>query len=269
MRWVQDFFVRHPALYASTIEKPLWLEGEKTARAILQVMKEKRKTGERNILDVPCGMGRVAIPLAKLGARVAGVDISPYYVAIARRRAIRARVQQRARFFVGRAEKVNQIFSGNDLGNNFDAAVNIHSNLGYGKRSEDVAFLSATRRAVKAGGLLFITARRNRENILRYLEEASFQETGKMIILQNNRYVASSSRLYTTWRFCRKSKRKSTILKLLGTFHTSLRLYSDEEIVRLLEQTGWRVIEFTGSIFRRREALSDASPSIFVLARAA
>ncbi len=267
LSWVQDFYVRHPDLYASTIEKPLWSEGERTARAILQLLKEKTKRREWNILDVPCGMGRVAIPLAKLGARVTGVDLSPSYVAIARERAIRARVQRYARFFVGRAEEADRMFDQKSPLNEFDAAISIHTILGYGSRIADKAFLSATRRDVKAGGLFFITARRNTENILRHFEEASFQETGKMIILQNNNYVAASSRLYTTWRFYRKTKLGS--LKFLRKFRTSLRLYSNEEITRLLEESGWKVIEFTGSLFKRREPLSEASPSIFVLARAA
>ena len=40
-----------------------------------------------DLLDVPCGYGRHAIPLARAGYRVTGVDRSPTLLAEARRRA--------------------------------------------------------------------------------------------------------------------------------------------------------------------------------------
>jgi SAM-dependent methyltransferase len=45
------------------------------------------------ILDVGCGYGRIALPLAGLGHRVTGVDIAPGLMAEARRRAEEAGVQ--------------------------------------------------------------------------------------------------------------------------------------------------------------------------------
>lgn len=41
----------------------------------------------RDVLELGCGTGRVAIPLAEAGVRVTGVDISPAMLGIARRRA--------------------------------------------------------------------------------------------------------------------------------------------------------------------------------------
>jgi SAM-dependent methyltransferase len=45
------------------------------------------RAGER-VLDVACGSGNLAVPAARAGARVTGVDIAPNLVAIARQRAI-------------------------------------------------------------------------------------------------------------------------------------------------------------------------------------
>lgn len=36
---------------------------------------------------MPCGIGRIAVPLATMGYRVVGVDISERYVEYARRKA--------------------------------------------------------------------------------------------------------------------------------------------------------------------------------------
>jgi len=56
------------------------------------------------VLDVACGTGNVAIPAAKTGARVYGIDIAPYVIAQARleARAAGARVE----FNVGNAESL-------------------------------------------------------------------------------------------------------------------------------------------------------------------
>lgn len=56
------------------------------------------------VLDVACGTGNLAIPAAKTGARVYGVDIAPYVIAQARleARAVGARVD----FNVGNAESL-------------------------------------------------------------------------------------------------------------------------------------------------------------------
>lgn len=52
----------------------------------------------KRVLDVGCGDGTNAITLAKLGARVTGVDISPGAIAVAERRAELNGVAHRARF---------------------------------------------------------------------------------------------------------------------------------------------------------------------------
>src|ERR1039457_3407623 len=84
MSWVEKFFVENPTLYASTITKSLWIEGERTARVISRILNKRFPDRQLSVLDVPCGVGRVAIPLANLGVNVIGIDISPEYVKLAR-----------------------------------------------------------------------------------------------------------------------------------------------------------------------------------------
>src|SRR5690349_21162647 len=56
------------------------------------------------VLDVACGTGNTAIPAARLGAQVTGVDIAPNLLAQARERA--AQEQLRAEFQEGDAEQL-------------------------------------------------------------------------------------------------------------------------------------------------------------------
>ena len=247
------------------------------AKVILEVLKEKRLGRELRVLDVPCGMGRLAIPLAKLGINITGLDISAPYVAIARQKARKAGVRKNATFIVGRAEKLDKIFEEKISDNEFfDGAINIHTNLGYGSTRDDRKFLSVTRRVVKKGGLFILTARRNKQNILTHLERASFLETDRTLLLQNNRYNEKNSRLFTTWRFYRKRlqtgrghKDSEEIWKREGKFHTSVRLYSTQELFHLFESTGWNVLEFGESLLKRSNPLSEQSQGIYIIASAA
>lgn len=266
-------------LYASTIDKSLWSEGEKTARAIAQVFKEKNLVSSNlKVLDVPCGMGRVAIPLARLGMNVTGVDVSPEYIRIARRRAKSARIQDKTGFLMGRAEELRKfITEATDPRERFDAAISIHTSLGYGTQRQDEAFLRQVRSSVKDGGLFVITARRNKSNIAKQVPETYFQETDRMILLQKHRYLNSRSRLETNWRFYRKERKRASNgerglhdhLVLVGKFDTRVRLYSTIELTALLEKTGWKVIECSESIHSRKTVISEESPEIYFLSTAA
>jgi len=272
MSWVEEFYVKNPSLYASTIQKPLWIDGERTAHEISRIVKEKFPGRKLNLLDVPCGMGRVAVPLAKLGINVTGVDISPEYVRIAREKALESGVESKTTFIRGRAEKLDEILRKNHHQIKFDAAINIHTNLGYGTGRDDEAFLRATRKVLRRDGLFIITARRNKENITKRIDDTSFEETDQVIVLQNNRFVESESRLYTIWRFYRKNLRKSKqsketekFLVQIGNLHTSVKLYSTRELTKLLEKTGWKVLESGESILHRKKPISETSRSVYFL----
>ena len=85
MDWAEKVFVRNARLYELVLEG-MWERGEEDAVAISSLLSERGFGGCR-VLDVPCGIGRVAIPLARLGFDLTGVDISPYLVGAAKRRA--------------------------------------------------------------------------------------------------------------------------------------------------------------------------------------
>ena len=54
----------------------------------------------KEILDVGCGEGELSTQLAKLGARVTGIDISPELIEVARKRATADAVQEHTEFLV-------------------------------------------------------------------------------------------------------------------------------------------------------------------------
>ena len=60
-----------------------------------------------SVLDVGCGEGANSVLLAKLGARVTGIDISPAAIDVARRRAAANSVSERVAFTVSPLENVD------------------------------------------------------------------------------------------------------------------------------------------------------------------
>jgi SAM-dependent methyltransferase len=105
----------------------------------------------RSVLDLGCGTGGHAIPLARRGYQVVGIDRSGDMVAQAQRKAAEASGDFPSKppsFAVSDLRCL-------DIRKRFDAAIMMFAVLGYQLENEDVsAALSAARRHIRAGGLV-------------------------------------------------------------------------------------------------------------------
>ncbi len=101
-----------------------------------------------NILDLGCGTGNHALPLARGGFEVIGVDRSESMLAQARKKAAQYKTQTRHAFHQADVRSA-------DLGRCFDAALLMFAVLGYQLENSDVmAALRTARRHLRRGGLL-------------------------------------------------------------------------------------------------------------------
>jgi SAM-dependent methyltransferase len=101
----------------------------------------------RRILDLGCGTGNHAIPLAKQGYEVVGVERSPSMLAHARSKAAKASLKTPVVFHEGDIRSV-------ELGQQFDAALMMFAVLGYQQENTDVlAALRTARRHLRPAGL--------------------------------------------------------------------------------------------------------------------
>ena len=115
------------------------------ARVIAQVA---GLDGQADILDAPCGDGRVSVQLAQLGHRVTGIDRSPRFIARARERPGAEGVD----FRVGDLREL-------DFDGAFDLVLNWFSSFGYLDHDGNRAVLRAFRRALRPGGRLVLEQR--------------------------------------------------------------------------------------------------------------
>lgn len=104
----------------------------------------------QQLLDLTCGPGLYAVPLAQRGCRVTGVDFGPASIAHARQLAAETAVADRCHFM---QQDVRQL----DLaGRGFDAALLLYGQLAVFTRAEAQALLAQTAAALRPGARLSI-----------------------------------------------------------------------------------------------------------------
>ena len=262
MDWAKNVFVRNAKLYQLVLEG-MWERGEEDAVAISSYLAEEGLKGCK-VLDVPCGIGRVAVPLARLGFDVTGIDLSPHLIAVAERKAAQFKVAAgRARFLVGDMRDLSERLEPGG----FDAALNVFTSIGYGSEEDDLRFFREARAVTRMGGLLLISGLRNRDYIARNPSQNVYEESKKLLVLDTYSFDSARSRERGLWRFYLKQGEKR-VLKFAGEFPVDIRVYSPHELVPRLEATGWSVKE-TYESFTTRSPYRTDSPVYALVAKAA
>jgi ubiquinone/menaquinone biosynthesis C-methylase UbiE len=176
-----------------------------------------------DLLDVPCGFGRHAVPLARAGYRVVGVDRSQTLLAEARRRAGDERWP----------ELINADYRELPFADeSFDAALNLFSSLGYLGDEADVEVLSEIRRVLRPNGRLVIETM-HRDLAVRRFAESSWRLLGEgRLLLEHRTFDAAAGVVQTT----------QTLIERTGERDSrpfSVRLYSATELVAMLARAGF------------------------------
>jgi len=257
VNWAKNVFVRNAKLYELVLEG-MWKSGEEDALAISSLLQEKGLGGCR-VLDVPCGIGRVGIPLAQLGYTVSGLDFSPHLLSVAATKARKFGVASRVSLTTGLMSDLT-VFAKDS----FDCAINVFTSIGYGSEEEDEAFFGQLRTVVKPGGLFVISGLRNRDYIVRHTAQNVFEESERLLVLDRYSFDVKRSREKGSWRFF---LRVGEALRFAGEFPTDIRVYSPHELVSMLEKTGWGLSGLYDSLLTKG-AFSPENPSYALVAEA-
>jgi SAM-dependent methyltransferase len=212
------------------------------AEAAAQTEAAARLAGCRpgaRILDAGCGHGRHAVPLARAGYRVVGLDSSRTLLAAARRSAHGARWP----CFV-RGSYAALPFAPAS----FDAVVCLGTALGYGEAVDRAALLEF-RRALGTGGRLLIETL-HRDQLGDRLPEHEERPLASGAVLRfDRRFDRRRGLMHETQRLEDGSRNGST-----GSYE--LRVYRERELRRMLEHAGFAVIGCHASL----EGEGDPSP---------
>jgi len=209
-----DFYLR---AYASE---------ERDAEAEVQALAAARVSGcaeGGDLLDVPCGFGRHAVPLAGAGYRVTGVDRSGALLEEARRRAGGERWPK----FV-QADYRELPFSDES----FDTALNLFTSLGYLGDEEDVKVLAQIRRVLRPGGKLVLETL-HRDRLVKGWSDNDWRLMGEgRLLLEQRTFDAVEGVSQTT----------QTLIDGGGDRESrtwTVRVYSATELLRLVERAGF------------------------------
>jgi ubiquinone/menaquinone biosynthesis C-methylase UbiE len=218
-----DFYLR---LHASAERA-----GEADAQALAAVRLAGAPEGG-DVLDVPCGFGRHAVPLARAGYRVVGVDRSEPLLAEARRRAADDRGPELVRADYRELPLADA---------SFDAALNLFSSLGYLGDEEDVRVLAEIARVLRPGARLVVETL-HRDRLVRDWVDQDWRLLGEgRLLLEQRTFDAASGVAQTT----------QTIIEGTGERESrsfSVRVYSATELVAMLQRAGFAETRCLGSL---------------------
>jgi SAM-dependent methyltransferase len=215
--WWENFF--------EGVAVSMWLQAmapEHTSREA-DILEEKLVVAAgAELLDVPCGGGRLSLALAERGYRMTGVDWSPEFLAHGRASEGGPRVTWEHRDM-------------RDLPwpERFDGAFCVGNSFGYLDDEGNADFLRAVRKALKPGARFILETPMVLENLLPHIHDRAWWKVGDIHLLVQNRYDHERSRLEIDYTFVSNGR--------VDTRHGSHRAYSFRELVQLIEGVGFSV----------------------------
>jgi SAM-dependent methyltransferase len=213
--WWQNFF--------EGVAVDLWLQAlppEHTEREADALASLLTVPPGAEVLDVPCGAGRLSLALAQRGYRVTGVDWSSEFLNHARSSDGGQAVEWERREM-------------RDLPwrERFDAAFCVGNSFGYLDDEGNAAFLRAVAAALKPGARFVLETPMILENLLGHLQDRPWWQVGDLRLLVVNTYDHIRQRLDIEYTFVSNGR--------VEVRRGSQRAHSCRELVELVEAAGF------------------------------
>ena len=238
--WWDEFFTEFRPFFAKISPQVT------NAEVKFYIEKMNLKKGS-SFLDCPIGIGRIAIPLAKKGIKITGVDIMPSYLAELSEKASKAKLP--IKLFHLDMRKIN-------FENQFDAVGNLWTSFGYFKKeSDNMLVLKKLYKALKPGGK-FVIQVINRDWIMKNFASNGWSEIAGAKVLEKRNFDFEKSISTSEWIFIKDGQEKS--------IETYIRMYSFHEFKQMLEKVGFTNIVGYGSL--KSEPINFDSREMFIFA---
>jgi len=206
--------------YISEMVK-VWEEGRKWAEWVYQLAK-RLGVGNR-VLDVPCGIGRVANFLVNVGFSVVGIDISERMIQLARKNV------GGATFIKGDMRRLPEVLKGD----RFDVVINIFNSLGYYGEEDDLEIMKSIRQVT--GGVAVINLD-NRDYVIFNWPEVYYSYVPPYMVIDTSKFEPTTSRLQVHRKYIDQRGRE------VGQLKYTQRYYSLHEVFSMVRRAGFRVV---------------------------
>ena len=210
-----------------------FLPPQKTAREVKDIINLLNLPNGSAMLDLCCGYGRHAVPLAMQGYQVTGLDLSAVFLQQAQSAAKEQNVEVRW---------VQSDMRNIPFDNEFDAIINIFTSFGYLQdEDEDQQVLQQVYKALKPGGK-FLLETVHQARVVRTISPHSITRYSDDLIVLEERHID----LLTS-----RNEVRVSLLHPQGkrTEHRqSMRIYTLTELVHMLKNVGLQVRAYYGGL---------------------
>jgi len=186
-------------------------------------------------LDVGCGPGRHAIPLARRGFRVTAIDLSAFHLAKAAQAAAAANVE---------IELVRADMRTFACPDRFDLALSLFTSFGYFEdKADDLRVLKGIHGNLRDGGTLVMDVM-SKERLARIFQASASQKAPDgALLVQRHEIVDDWTRVRNEWTIIRGDRAR--------TFAFTVRVYSGQELRELLVAAGFEQVALYGALDQR------------------
>lgn len=219
--WWQDLFDEKYLRMFAEARPPLRTEQE--VEALLALLAQTCDEPAR-VLDLACGYGRIALPLARAGHLVTGFDLSAYLLDKARTTAAEAGLAVAWR--EGDMRTLPADWSGQ-----FDAVLNMFSAFGYfDDAADNQQVLAEVARVLKPGGV-FILDLSQRDAVVRNFRPTDWFEIDDLLVCVSREFDALTGASTEYWLWSDEQGERQSL-------YFRVHLYTATDLVRMLREAG-------------------------------
>jgi SAM-dependent methyltransferase len=182
------------------------------------------------LLDLPCGNGRLSLPLSLMGYEVTGVDSCEEFLLEAEKSAKKHKAE--ITYVRGDMRKFSER-------KKYDGVICMGNSFGYFNRADSLEFFVNVNKNLKAGGRFVIDTQTVAECFLVNGGEREWVRVGDILMLTENHYDCRQNRVEITYTFIRNEKTEQR-----RAMHW---IYTAGELCQMIEQSGMSVLELYGN----------------------
>ena len=227
--------------------QPLFRTSERTQKDADFIEDALKLKPPAEILDVPCGEGRLTIELASREHKMCGIDMNENFLKEAKEEA-----DKRGLAITWHNGDMRQI----PWKDKFDVAICMWSSFGYFDEEGDLEFIKAIGRSLKKGGK-FLLDTQVAETLYPKYQSKGWTKVDDVIMLADRSFDHTTGRNEEDYTFIQKGKQT--------TYHSSIRIYTYREVVDLLRQNGFSRFEAFGSF--SKDAFKLGATRLLITAR--
>ena len=229
--WWQDLFDEKYLRMFAEARPPMRTEQE--VEALLAVL-EQHCDQPADVLDLACGYGRIALPLALAGHQVTGLDLSGYLLNAAKSAAGQAGVSvtwQEGDMRTLPADWTAQ----------FDAVLNMFSAFGYfDEAADNQQVLAEVARVLQPGGI-FVLDLAQRDAVVHNFRPTDWFEVDDLLVCVSRQFDAITGNSTEYWLWSDEQGERQSL-------YFRVHLYNATELTAMLQAAGLEPLEYYGNL---------------------